>query len=155
MAKNSKQTKPNKRFDENKFVQDFVEGKLALADLAKEHGRTLKQVNDILAGRNRKWVLARIERAIAFGRQRTLRQLAALQDDAVCAMARAVKGQADTVSLTAAKEILNRSLDIELPSAPKAGHNPTAQPASFAPTKMPREAKRRILTELDGPQPEP
>lgn len=155
MAKNRKQPKLQNRLDEDQFVQDFIEGKFTLADLAKKHDRTLKQVNDILAGRNRKWVLARIEHAIAWGRQRTLRQLAALQDDAVSAMARAVKGQADTVSLTAAKEILNRSLEIEPPSVPKAGRNSTAKPASVSPAKLPREAKRRILAELDGPQPEP
>ena len=150
-----KQTKPQNRLDKDLFVQDFIGGKFAPAELAARHGRTMAQINDILAGRNCKRVLPRIEQAITCRRQRTLRQLASLQDDAVKAMEKAVRGQADTVSLSAAKEILNRSLDIELPSAPEAGHNSTARPASFAPARLPQEAKRRILTELDGPQPEP
>ncbi len=152
MAK--KQAKPQNRLDEDLFVQDFIGGKFAPAALAARHGRSLAQINEILEGRNYKGVLPRIEHAIACRRQRTLRQLASLQDDAVKAMEKAVRGQADTVSLSAAKEILNRSLDIELPSSPRTGRNSTAQPASFAPAKLPREAKRRILTELDGPQPE-
>ena len=150
-----KQTKPQSRLDEDLFVQDFIGGKLAPAELAAKHGCSLARINDILAGRTNKRVLARIEKAIACRRQRTLRQLASLQDDAVIAMEKAVRGQADTVLLSAAKEILNRSLDIELPSESGSGRKTTAKPASFAPARIPREAKRRILTELDGPQPEP
>ena len=152
MAK--KQTKPQTRLDEEQFVQDFIGGKFAPAALAVRHGKSLARINDILAGRTNKRVLARIEHAITCRRQRTLRQLASLQDDAVKAMEKAVRGQADTVSLSAAKEILNRSLDIELPGEPRAGRNSTARPASFAPAKLPPEAKRRILNELDGPRPE-
>ena len=152
MAK--KQAKPQNRLDEDLFVQDFIGGKFAPAALAARHGRSLAQINEILEGRNYKGVLPRIEHAIACRRQRTLRQLASLQDDAVKAMEKAVRGQADTVSLSAAKEILNRSLEIEPPSGPRSGRNSTARPASFSPAKLPPEAKRRILTELDGPQPE-
>jgi hypothetical protein len=149
-----KQTKPQNRLDEDLFVQDFIGGKFAPAALAARHGRSLAQINDILAGRRCKRVLPRIEHAMACRRQRTLRQLASLQDDAVKAMEKAVRGQADTVSLSAAKEILNRSLDIEPPSSPRAGRNSTDRPASFAPGKLAPEAKRRVLAELDGPQPE-
>ncbi len=152
MAK--KQTKNPNRLDEDLFVQDFIGGKFAPASLAAKHGKSLAQINDILAGRTHKRALARIENAITCRRQRTLRQLASLQDDAVKAMEKAVRGQADTVSLSAAKEILNRSLEVELPSEPRSGRKPTAKPESFAPARLPREAKRRILTELDGPQPQ-
>ena len=149
-----KQTKQQARLDADQFVQDFIGGRFAPAALAARHGRSLAQINDILAGRKCKRVLPRIEHAIECRRQRTLRQLTSLQDDAVIAMGKAVKGQADTVSLSAAKEILNRSLEIELPSGPRGGRKATTRPASFAPAKLPPEAKRRILTELDGPQPE-
>jgi len=150
-----KQTKPQNRLDEERFVQDFIGGKFAPAALAARHGRTPAQINDILAGRSCKRVLSRIQHAMSCRRERTLRQLASLQDDAVIAMEKAVRGQADTVSLSAAKEILNRSLDIELPGSPRAGRKSPARRASFAPARIPPKAKRRILTELDGPQPEP
>ena len=148
MAK--KTNKPRALLDEGMFVQDFVEGKLAPAALAARHRRSLKEINDILAGRNYKRVLGCIEQAMANQRERTLRQLANLQDDAVTAMAKAVRGQADTVSLSAAREILSRSLDVAQPSARK-----TARAATSAPARLAPEAKRRVLAELDGPPPEP
>lgn len=154
MAK--KTNKPRTRLDEGMFVQDFVEGKLAPAALAARHGRSLTQINDILAGRNYKRVLGRIEQAMANQRERTLRQLANLQDDAVTAMAKAVRGQADTVSLSAAREILSRSLDTAQPGGdPKAAKKTAPRQASVAPARLAPKAKRRILAELDGPAPEP
>ena len=151
-----KQTKPPNRLDEDLFVQDFIGGKFAPAALAARHGRTLAQINDILAGRRCKRVLSRIKHAIACRRQRTLRQLASLQDDAVKAMEKAVRGQADTVSLSAAREILSRSLDTPQPGGdPKAAQKPAARLASAAPGRLGRREKRRILAEHDGPAPEP
>ncbi len=147
MAK--KHNKQRVGLDEDMFVQDFVEGKLAPAALAARHHRSLKEINNILAGRNYKRVRGRIDSAMACRRDRTLRQLASLQDDAVTALEKAVRGQADTVSLSAAREILSRSLDVAQPSAPKAARAASSSPARLAP-----EAKRRVLAKLDGPAPE-
>jgi len=150
-----KRTNRQIRLDEDAFVRDFVEGKLAPAELAARHGRSLAQINDILAGRNYVRVLPRIQAAMASRQQRTLRQLASLQDDAVTALEKAVRGQADTVSLSAAREILSRSLDTAHSGAPKAARGSTARAASLQPPKLAPEAKRRVLAELDGPAPEP
>ncbi len=149
MAKKPK--KHQTRLDVDMFVHDFVEGKLTLTQLAARHNRSLGEINDILAGRNHKRAFARIAQEMACRRDMTLRQLALLQDDAVAAMAKAVRGQADTVSLSAAREILHRSLDASEPTAPEAGRRASPRPA---PAKLAPEQKRRVLAELDGPPPE-
>jgi len=133
------------------FVSDFVEGKLTPAQLATRHDRKPREIDDILAGRKHNRVRAGIEKAMASRRDMTVRQLALLQDDAVAAMAKAVRGQADTVSLSAAREILSRSLNASEPLAPKAVRrtSPRQAPAKLAP-----EQKRKVLAELDGPSPE-
>ena len=81
-----------------------------------------------------------------------------LQGEAIKALENAVKSQPGTASLAAAKEILNRSLDIEQSGAGRAAQNSADRPAAREgppePVRLPQEAKRRILTELNGPQPE-
>lgn len=136
------------------FVNDFVEGRLTPAQLAARHERTPREIDDILAGRKHKRIRAGIEKAMAGRRDMTIRQLALLQDDAVAAMAKAVRGQADTVSLSAAREILSRSLNASDPPAPKAGRRASPRPATAAPAKLAPDQKRRVLAELDGPSPE-
>ena len=135
------------------FVNDFIEGKLTSAKLAKKYDRRLKEIDDILAGRTHSRIQAGIEKAKANRRDMTIRQLALLQDDAVAVMARAVRGQADTVSLSAAREILNRSLDASEPAAPKAGRSASPRQAPPAPAELAPDQKRRVLAELDGPPP--
>lgn len=152
MAK--KPNKHQKRLDVGMFVDDFVEGKLTLIQLADRHDRTPREIDDILAGRKHKRVRAGIEKAMAGRRDMTIRQLALLQDDAVAAMARAVRGQADTVSLSAAREILSRSLNASEPPALKAGRSESSRPAPPRPAKLGPDQKRRVLAQLDGPPPE-
>ncbi len=154
MSKRS--NKRRAQVDVQTFVNDFVEGKLTPSQLAVRHNRSPREIDDMLAGRKHKRVLAGIEKAMASRRDRTVRQLALLQDDAVAAMEKAVRGQADNVSLSAAREILNRSLDApsRAPSAePRRSAGRAAQPRP-APAKLAPEQKRRVLAKLDGPAPE-
>jgi hypothetical protein len=153
--------KPRAGLDEDRFVRDVLDGQLAPAELADKHGMSLPQIDAVLAGRKRRRILRRIDQALACECRRTLWRLVSLQSEAIKALENAVRSQPGTASLAAAKEILNRSTDIEQSGSGVAAHNSADVPATVAarhgpprPVRLPRETKRRILTEFDGPPPE-
>ena len=156
MSRTRKESLP--RLDEDRFVRDVLDGQLGPAELADKYGRSLLQISAVLAGRRHRRILRRIDQALACECRRTLWRLVSLQGEAIKALENAVKSQPGTASLAAAKEILNRSMDIEQSGAGMAAQNSADRPAARegppGPVRLPQEAKRRILTELDGPQPE-
>ena len=159
MGRTRKKSRP--RLNEERFVRDVLDGQLGPAELADKHGKSLPQINAVLAGRRHRRILRRIDQALACECRRTLWRLVSLQGEAIKAMENAVRSQPGTASLAAAKEILNRSMDIEQSDADRAAQNSADRPATSQarerpprPVRLPQEAKRRILTELDGPPPE-
>jgi len=143
------------RLDEERFAQDVVSGRLGPAELAARHGVSLMYVSAVLAGRKRRCILRRIEQALACECRSSLWRLVSLQREAIQALENAVKSQPGGTSLAAAKEILNRSLEIGQSASAKAPKAPVDRPAAALPIRLPQEAKRRVLAELDGPPPEP
>ena len=139
------------KLDEERFVQDVVAGRLGPADLAARHKVSLMYVSAVLAGRKRHRILRRIEQSLACECRSSLWRLVSLQRDAIKALENAVKSEPGSTSLAAAKEIMNRSLEIEKLVSTKA---PADRPAASLPVRLPQEAKQRVLAELDGPQPE-
>jgi hypothetical protein len=139
------------KFDESRFVRDYVIGGLTQAQLAAKHRLSSSQVGRILRGQRRPDVLRRMKEAMAAQNCRTESQLARLQPKAVATLAKAMQGKASSVALSAAKEVLNRTLDDRQAAArSRAGETPPAPRPGLIEQLSP-ETKRRVLAELDGP----
>lgn len=140
-----------RKLDEDRFVRDYVIGGLTQAQLAAKHRLSSSQVGRLLRGQRRPDLLRRMKEAMAAQNCRTESQLARLQPKAVTTLAKAMQGKASSVALSAAKEVLNRTLgDRQAAVRGRTGQTLPAPPPGLIEQLSP-ETRRRVLAELGGP----
>ena len=149
-------------FDEEAFAEDCASGRYSQGQLAEKYGISRSLVNKIVCGRRRPDVREMIDAARQAARQRTKCRLTALLEKAVATIERSLDRPLDSVTLAAAREVLDRALggsrrSRSLEPKPTAGTLARTGWAADTPSvlsELTPETRRRVMAELDGPDPD-
>ena len=143
--------------DEESFVVDCAAGFLTYAQLGAKYGISRHLAGRIARGERRCELGERIAAAKAAAKTCAERELTRLAGKAVDALRVALAGPPSTLSVAAAREVLNRVLGRTQSAA---GLASTARAAAAAPAEPPRrrslmdlspETKELVVAELGGP----
>ena len=143
--------------DEAAFARDYVSGKFTVARLAARHGISKSLAEKMISGERRPEVSKRIDQAVAAARKHATRTLVSLQPAAIDALGKAMRGRSLAAAISAAKEVLSRTMTDKQPAQGRwaghlAGSQPSYPPDSPALVGLSEETRRRVLDELNGPE---
>jgi hypothetical protein len=134
------------KLDFLKFAEDVVSGRFTYQEIGERHGIGPSYVCDIVHGRRCPRVAKLIAELDEKNRRAAAQRLTRLTGKAVDTVSETMNGKRSGAALSAAKEVLHRSLD---------RRQPAGEPADdgLSLVDLSPETKRLVLEELGGPLP--